>query len=87
MQEAPSASSADPVKTEGAGDSDLLAKIESLMAQLDVEKKASAEYLKSCETMEKLVNDRDRQARSDRKQIEHFEQESRRQRMENKELL
>ena len=36
--------------------------------------------------MEKLVNDRDRQARGDRKQIEHFEQESRRLRIENKEL-
>jgi chromosome segregation ATPase len=36
--------------------------------------------------MVKLVNDRDRQARGDRRQIEHFEQECRRQRMEVKEL-
>lgn len=38
------------------------------------------------EAMDKLVHDRDRQSRHDRKQIEHFEQESRRLRMDNKEL-
>jgi hypothetical protein len=38
------------------------------------------------EAMEKIVNDRDRQARGDRRQIEHFEQECRRQRMDIKEL-
>lgn len=35
--------------------------------------------------MDKLVHDRDRQARADRKQIEHFEQETRRLRIELKE--
>ena len=38
------------------------------------------------EAMDKLVHDRDRQSRHDRKQIEHFEQESRRLRMDIKDL-
>jgi chromosome segregation ATPase len=38
------------------------------------------------ESMEKIVNDRDRQARGDRRQIEHFEQECRRLKMDGKEL-
>jgi chromosome segregation ATPase len=42
---------------------------------------------KNFEAMEKHVHDRDRQARGDRKQIEHFEQDCRRLRMEVKDLL
>lgn len=58
---------------------ELKAKFDALMRDFDASKA-------NFEAMEKIVNDRDRQARGDRRQIEHFEQECRRQRIENKEI-
>ncbi len=58
---------------------ELKAKFDALMRDFEASKA-------NFEAMEKIVNDRDRQARGDRRQIEHFEQECRRQRMEIKEL-
>jgi hypothetical protein len=41
----------------------------------------------NCEAQEKLLHDRDRTNRGLQKQIEHFQQDSLRQKMTNKELL
>ena len=54
-------------------DPELSRKHEELRVAHDQVVKENEELRRSYESMDKLVHDRDRQARGDRKQIEHFE--------------
>ena len=60
--------------------------LEQLKLRLDEALAQNEELRHNYDQMDKLVHDRDRESRGFRKQIEHFEQESRRARLQIKEL-